>query len=222
VNDHAISPSIRSHFSPRSSSGSFVWSLVVHLLVAGSVVTAMNWGAGTSRPEEEYIDLAYETFDEPPVPALEEKRVMRSREPIAPVQTRAPADSSPKELQDEKGEVAGTQEAKKEESNIGSTSNGNASSTPYYKIKPKYPRSALISGVEGWVLMEIDITESGEVENVRVVDGEQKNTFQSEARRAVSQWKYRPFLDKDGRPFRKADHQVRVEFKLEEAETSTN
>jgi protein TonB len=206
--------------SPRTSSGSFLWSLGAHLLAAGAVVLVMNYTAGRAQPEEEYIDLAYQTFDEPPVPAAEEKRVMKSPEPVAPVKTEALPDTA-KELQDEKGEVAGTQAAAPE-TNIGSDNNGNATSTPYYKIKPKYPKAALLEGVEGWVMMEIDITETGEVENIRVVDGEQRNTFQSEAKRAVAQWKYKPFVGPDGKPFRKADHHVRVDFKLDEAETSTN
>ena len=44
------------------------------------------------------------------------------------------------------------------------------------------------------VLLTIDINEQGEVENIRVVDGEQRETFQGEARHAVSQWKYKPTL----------------------------
>jgi protein TonB len=65
--------------------------------------------------------------------------------------------------------------------------------------------------------MKIDINEKGEVENVRVVDGDKRNLFQDEARRAVEKWKYRPFLGADSKPLRKADHQVRVDFKLSEA-----
>ena len=106
--------------------------------------------------------------------------------------------------------------AKKEES-IGSNSNGTSATTPYYKIKPKYPKAALVSGTEGWVLLEIDILENGDVDNIRVVGGEQRNLFQSEAKRAVAQWKYRPFMNESGQAYKKVDHQVRVDFKLEEA-----
>jgi|GEM_PF-1672323 len=209
------------YISPRSGSGSIIWSLGAHFFVAGAVVLGMNIAGGRAQPQEEFIDLAYQTFDEPPVPATEERRVMKSPEPVTPVKSEPLPSDTAKELQDEKGEVAGTQKAAPE-TNIGSENNGNASSTPYYKIKPKYPKAALLEGVEGWVLMEIDITETGEVENIRVLDGEQRNTFQSEAKRAVAQWKYKPFLDGSGKPFRKADHHVRVDFKLEEQETSAN
>ena len=74
-----------------------------------------------------------------------------------------------------------------------------------------------MSGEEGWVLFSVDVTETGAVENLRLVDGEKKDVFQLEARRAVSKWKYRPFLDNSGQPVRKRDHLVKVEFKLEES-----
>src|SRR5688572_23795614 len=97
--------------SPRSSGGSLIWSVGLHLLLAGSVVGVMHVTGGVSAPTEEFMDLAYQTFDEPPVPAQEEKRVMKSPEPVAPVKTEALPDNTAKELQDEKGEVAGTQKA---------------------------------------------------------------------------------------------------------------
>jgi TonB family protein len=143
--------------------------------------------------------------------------VKRSAETVkAPVQKALP-DDAPKELQDEKGEVAGTQKAQPD-TNLGNTSGGDAAATPYYKIKPKYPQAARISGTEGYVLLEIDIKEDGSVENVRIVGGENRNMFGSEARRAVEQWKYRPFMDTAGHPIKKIDHQVRVNFRLAEDE----
>jgi periplasmic protein TonB len=204
-------------FSPKSSTGSFAFSIAAHVLLYVGLVTVLGLGSGRTEIKEEYLDLGYQTFDEPPVPEQEERKVVRSPEPTAPVDPKAVPDDKPHELQDEKGEVAGTQAAVKE-NNIGSTSNGTAASTPYYKIKPKYPKAALVAGVEGWVLLQVDITESGEVENVRVVDGEQRNMFESEAKRAVAKYKYRPFTDNTGRPTRKADHQVRVDFRLVDEE----
>jgi TonB family protein len=173
----------------------------VHVVIAGAVVAALNISLTTSEPVESYVDMEYETFDAPPEAA-----------PPKVVETRS------EELQDQQSEVAGTQEKKEETANGNQANNTPQPTTPYYKIKPKYPKAALIAGTEGWVLLEIDVNENGEVENVRVIDGEQRNMFQSEARRAVEQWKYRPFMDRDGKPMRKADHQVRVDFKLTDNE----
>lgn len=202
--------------SPQSSAGSLLYSILGHLLLAGAVVFALGLNLGPKEVPQDYIDLGYEVFDEPPAPAKQVHKVAHSAEPQAPVDPKVKPDNSPKELQDERGVVAGTQAAAKS-NNIGSDNNGNANATPYYKIKPKYPKAALVSGTEGWVMMKIDINENGEVENIRVVDGEQRNLFQTEARRAVEKWKYRPFLGQDGKPFKKTDHLVRVDFKLQDA-----
>jgi protein TonB len=206
-------------FSPQSAP--WLWSLFVHVLVAGSTVLLMNLNGNSKAVDDSYIDLSMETFDAPPAPEKVVHKVQRSPEPVAPEVTKAPPIDTAKELQDEKSDVAGTQKEAKPQASAGSESDGNAASTPYYKIKPKYPRAALLEGIEGWVMLEVDITEAGTVENVRVIDGEQRNMFQTEARRAVEQYKYRPFLDSNGKPTRKVAHHIRVEFKIEEAEAQS-
>ncbi len=201
--------------SPRSPSGSFLVSMFIHGTFALALVLILGTNHAAHITPDEYVDLGYQTFDEPPVPVQQERQVQRAPESTQ-VETKITQPNAPSEIQDEKGEVSGSQEATKE-NKVGSDSQGSATSTPYYRIKPKYPKAALVSGTEGWVMMQIDITETGEVENVRVVDGEQRNLFQSEARRAVSQWKYRPFVDGSGKTLRKIAHQVRVDFKLKDA-----
>jgi protein TonB len=203
--------------SPRSASGAFALSVLTHVVLYGAIIGAISYGATPHEPPDATLDLGYQTFDEPPQPEKKEQQVMKSPEPRAPAEAKAVPDDSPKELQDEKGDVAGTQKEVKEVATVGNTASGTSANTPYYKIKPKYPKAALQSGTEGWVLLTVDVNETGEVENVRVVDGEQRNLFGSEAKRAVQQWKYRPFVDASGHPFKKMDHQVRVDFKIEEA-----
>ena len=207
--------------SPKSSSGSMLYSMLVHGLIYGTLIAILSAGFGKKEAPQDFLDLGYQTFDAPPDPAQEVKKVVRAPDPVTPSDTKVQPDNAPKELQDEKGEVAGTQVATKTESTKGADTDGQAATTPYYKIKPKYPRAALIAGVEGWVLLQIDINEQGEVENVRVVGGEQRNMFESEAKRAVAQYKYKPFVDGSGKPFRKVDHQVRVNFKLVDEEAGS-
>lgn len=202
--------------SPRELPGAIVSAVLVHGALYGVLVGLLGLGlfqAERVAPPAEVM-LGYEMLDEPPTPQAQPKAV-RAPQPKAPViAEQAPKAPVAQELQDEKGDVAGTQAAPKAADMLGSATNGSASNVPYYKIKPKYPREALISGTEGWVLLKVDVTEGGEVENVRVIDGENRGVFQSEARRAVEKWKYRPFVDGSGNPIRKADHQVRVDFKL--------
>jgi TonB family protein len=205
-------------FSPKSGGGSFIYSILAHGALYGILIVGFGIGFGKVEPKADYLDLGYQTFDAPPEPEKHEQKVKHIEETVK-TDTKVRPDNSPKELQDDKGEVAGTQKAAPVAQNA-NDSTGNAASTPYYKIKPKYPKAAIIAGTEGWVLLEVDIKEDGSVENVRVVDGEQRNLFGQEARRAVEQWKYRPFTDSAGHVVRKIDHQVRVDFKLNEIESS--
>lgn len=201
--------------SAKSSTYSILTAIGIHGFIYGAIVLVM--GANLFKPHEKIqdeVEIGYEVLNDVPPPTPVVQRVVRAEQPETPVDAKALPDSTPKELQDEKSDIAGTQAAAKPQSNIGSESTGVANSTPFYKVKPKYPKAALVSGVEGWILMKVDVNESGEVENVRVVDGDKRNMFQDEARRAVEKWKYRPFVNKDGKPYRKADHEVRVDFKL--------
>jgi protein TonB len=208
--------------SPKSVSGSMVLAFLAHATLYGGVLLFMsfNFQKQEERPPQAE-EIAYETFDAPPAPAEIARPVAKTPVPETPAQVDEKPDTSPKELQDDKGVVAGTQAAAKPvAATTGATGTGDALATPYYKIKPKYPRAALVSGVEGWVVFKIDVNEKGEVENIRVTGGEQKNMFLDEARRALEKWKYRPFLDANGKPIKKTDHQVQVDFKLQDAVSS--
>ena len=203
--------------SPESFSGSFLYSVGVHITIAVSVVFLLKINLSTPAiPTESTIELGYESFDQPPAPTEVVQKVKTVvQEEIQPETKSLPTDSA-KELQDTKGDLSGTQAATAPVQ-AASEGTGTAATTPFYKTKPKYPKAALVAGTEGWVMLKVDINEKGEVENVRVVDGEQRNLFGSEAKRAVEQWKYRPFVTGEGKPVRKADHQVKVEFKLQDA-----
>jgi periplasmic protein TonB len=206
-----------SNFTPRNSP--MLWSVMVHACIALTAVVVMGWRGSNTDDRNDYVDFAYEEFDAPPAPAEAEQKVRSTPEPVTQEKVQTPQLDQPKELQDAQSDIAGTQKEAKPEANIGSNNNGNASATPYYRIKPKYPKAALTEGIEGWVMLQIDITETGEVDNIRVIDGEQRNMFQSEARRAVAQWKYKPFVNASGQPVRKADHHVRVDFNLSDTDS---
>lgn len=202
-------------FSPRSSTGSVLGAVAAHGIVYLLILGGLQVGFTKSEAPIGEVEIGYEVLDEPPAPVTEVRR-MRTAEPVVKSEPVAKADPTARELQDEKSDVVGTTQSAPQPAFVGGTSGGDANATPYYKIKPKYPRAALISGDEGWVLLKIDVNPEGIVENVRVVGGEKRNLFESEARRAVEKWKYRPFLDSSGNPVKKADHQVRVDFKLSE------
>lgn len=204
--------------SPQSVTGSLFLAVFAHSAIYGGVLLAIGLGWKHAAEKPHFSDeVAYETFSEPPIPVKEVRPVAKTPEPETPDEPDQTPDAQPKEMHDDSSQVAGTQAAAKPVATTGAQGVGEAVSTPYYKIKPKYPRAALVSGIEGFVVLKIDVNEKGEVENVRVVGGQQRQMFQDEARRAVEKWKYRPFLDANGKSIKKADHEVRVDFKLQDA-----
>jgi len=93
-------------------------------------------------------------------------------------------------------------------------SNGGNDARPLVRIQPKYPNQAARDGIEGWVQLEFTIDSSGTVKDVKVTDSEPKRTFDTEAKRALRKWKYKPQMV-DGRATDLPSMQVVLEFKLE-------
>ena len=138
---------ILKRFSPRSTSGSLLLATLVHTAVYGAVLLCFAIGAGKEVATEltPTTELAYETFDAPP-PSKD------APAPKPPVE-----DNSPKELQDQNSDIAGTQKEKPAQQAAAPVQS--VANVPYYKIKPKYPRAALAAGIEGWVSLKIDVDE---------------------------------------------------------------
>lgn len=85
---------------------------------------------------------------------------------------------------------------------------------PLVRIEPQYPRKAAMSGTQGWVLLKFDITPTGAVEGVKVLEAKPRRVFNSAAKRALLKWKYRPKVI-DGKPVSQTGNKVKIEFKLE-------
>jgi protein TonB len=63
---------------------------------------------------------------------------------------------------------------------------------PIVKVPPQYPRRATQRGIEGWVLVEFTITETGAVINPVVIDADPPGIFNRSAMRTIVKWKYKP------------------------------
>ena len=213
-----MSANFLKNLSPRTLPGAVLTAAAIHGALYLAVIGVLGSGfLKSSEPVTVDAEVGYEILDAPPVPTQKVAHVVHQKAP-EPEAPKVKTDASARELQDEKSDVTGTSQASVvKPAQVGSESQGDANATPFYKIKPKYPRPALVAGEEGWIQLKIDVNEKGEVENVRVVGGEKRNLFQDEARRAVEKWKYRPFIDQAGNPIRKADYQVRVDFKLSDS-----
>lgn len=226
-------------YLPQSSLGSFLFALIAHLMIYGLATLGFYlalWKAVPPKPDE--IPIEYQMLNDVPpsdaktpttdtnvakAPAApkqeQEPDPDQKPDPEPPEPQEKPVDNAPKELKsemkDESSSIAssGSSSSQVQRKVASESEGGTAGYVPYYRIKPKYPRAALASGMEGWILFKIDITESGEVENIRVMEGENRNTFQDEARRALYRWKYKP-ATKDGVVIKVIDHLVKIEFKL--------
>ncbi len=86
---------------------------------------------------------------------------------------------------------------------------------PLFKVVPQYPRRALERGIEGFVLVEFTITETGSVEDVVVIQAMPPGMFNGAAVRAARRLKYKPRVV-DGVPERVTGVPHNFRFELEE------
>ncbi|WP_295802830.1 energy transducer TonB [uncultured Microbulbifer sp.] len=63
---------------------------------------------------------------------------------------------------------------------------------PLIKVNPYYPKDLLNRGVEGWVLIEIEVSDEGKVVSSRVIDASPRDGFNQAALDAVNKWIYKP------------------------------
>ncbi|HET9409759.1 MAG TPA: TonB family protein [Candidatus Sulfotelmatobacter sp.] len=78
------------------------------------------------------------------------------------------------------------------------------------KVNPNYPPLARQARIQGTVILEAQISKSGDIENLRLVSGHPM--LAPAAIEAVKQWKYKPYL-LNGEPV-EVDTQVQVNFTL--------
>ena len=100
--------------------------------------------------------------------------------------------------------------------NLSGGFNPDRDAQPLVRIPPRYPERALSRGVEGWVLVQFNVTPEGEVVNAEIIDGEPKGMFDRSAIRAVENWKYQPKIV-DGKPAPRFGVQTVFTFKLDES-----
>ena len=87
---------------------------------------------------------------------------------------------------------------------------------PIYTVAPAYPRVAIQRELEGWVHVEFEVTETGSVENVVVIDAEPKGVFDSAARKAAEKFRFRPRVVNE-KPIRVKGVKYKITFELEDA-----
>ena len=86
---------------------------------------------------------------------------------------------------------------------------------PFFKPEPEYPTIALQRNLEGYVIVQFDVTEEGTVENPVVIEAKPPGIFDSSAKRAASKFRYKPKI-LNGQPVRVTGVKNRIKYQLEE------
>jgi protein TonB len=93
--------------------------------------------------------------------------------------------------------------------------NTNIQSLPMVKFAPVYPHAAITKGIEGYVDVVFDVTETGATENIQIVYAEPAKIFNSAVLKAVARWKYKPKSDDVGNPVKMFGVRERLRFTME-------
>jgi len=84
---------------------------------------------------------------------------------------------------------------------------------PLVRVAPTYPQRAQTRGIEGWVILELTVTESGAVKDPRVISYEPSEIFNRAAINAALKFKYKPRVV-DGKPIEVRGVRYKMTFKL--------
>jgi len=85
---------------------------------------------------------------------------------------------------------------------------------PIVKVAPLYPQSAASRGIEGYVLLEFTVTETGATADPIIIESQPKGVFDTAASKAVLKFKYKPRVE-NGLPIRVAGVRHVITFKLD-------
>jgi len=84
------------------------------------------------------------------------------------------------------------------------------------KVEPEYPQEARDQRIQGAVVLQIEISEAGDVKDARLISGHP--LLAPPAIEAVKQWKYKPYL-LNGEPVQ-VETRVTVDFRLDPKPTN--
>lgn len=75
-----------------------------------------------------------------------------------------------------------------------------------HTTSPKYPPEAAVKGLEGYVILEYDISEKGKPINIKVIESLPAKVFDQAAMYSFKGWQYQPYASKC--------HVIRLNFAL--------
>jgi protein TonB len=84
---------------------------------------------------------------------------------------------------------------------------------PLVRIQPAYPRRAMSRGIEGYTVVEFDITEHGLVSNPRVIEAYPGPVFNNASLTAISKFRFKPQVS-NGSPVKAFGARNKFRFEL--------
>jgi protein TonB len=84
---------------------------------------------------------------------------------------------------------------------------------PLVRVKPPYPMRAQQQEIEGWVILELTVTETGSVKDVRVISCHPSSIFNRAAVKAARRFKYKPRVV-NGKPVEVRGVRFKMTFQL--------
>tara|TARA_B100000963_G_scaffold336752_1_gene332089 strand:+ start:486 stop:1112 length:627 start_codon:yes stop_codon:yes gene_type:complete len=75
---------------------------------------------------------------------------------------------------------------------ISNLTSGTSQLIPIVKVAPRCPREAAMSGINGSVLMLLNVNATGRVDKVVIKQAKPPSLFNAEASRAVRRWQFKP------------------------------
>jgi periplasmic protein TonB len=93
-------------------------------------------------------------------------------------------------------------------------SNTDGEYLPIVKVAPMYPARAESQGIEGWVIVQFTVTETGAVTDPVVVEAQPPGVFDAAAKKAVLKFKYKPRVE-NGKAISVPNVQHLIRFELE-------
>ncbi len=111
--------------------------------------------------------------------------------------------------------VSASNDTASNEKSLAKQSNEDRNFLPHLgRTRPIYPREALQEGVEGYVVVQFDVTEDGTVENAVVLESDPPDVFDSSATKAALDFRFRPKII-DGSPVRVEGVKRKIVFEFE-------
>ena len=81
-------------------------------------------------------------------------------------------------------------------------------------VPPSYPRRAQERGIQGYAVVQFNITTEGKIKDIEVIESEPQGIFDRSAIKATNQYQYDPCIE-DGQPVEIKNKKLKFNFQLQ-------